>query len=210
MIADKRLIIVRRKRRTHNTVQGLKKLGLGLFLCLITLAVFSYTRAGVYTRTHTRVDAAASSTVNFQARLMGSSGAIVADGSYSVAFSLYNVSSGGVTQWTETQSLSVKNGYLSANLGSVSAFPGTVDWSQEQWLTMNINGDGEMNPRLKLTAVPFALVAGSLVKTSGANKATLDWLTPTADRTINLPARWHFHLEERLRITVCCMGTERV
>ncbi len=159
MIADKRLIIVRRNRCATQIVHGLKQLRLGLFLVLLTLSLFSFTRAGVYTRTHTRVEAATSSNLNFQARLMGASGAIVNDGNYSIEFNLYNVSSGGSTQWTETQSVAVKNGYLSVNLGSVTPFPGTIDWMQEQWLTMNVAGDGEMSPRLKLTAVPYAFRA---------------------------------------------------
>ncbi len=188
MIADKKLIIVRRKCHTHNSVRNLKSLGMGIFLVLVAVAVFSYTRVGMYTRTYTRdAHAATSSTLNFQTRLLTSSGGLVADGSYSIAFNLYNVSGGGTTQWTETQAVTTKNGYASVYLGNVTPFPGTIDWSQEQWLTMNVNGDGEMTPRIKLTAVPFAFAAESLIKTNGASKAVLSWLTPTSNRTINLP-----------------------
>lgn len=134
-------------------------MGLGVLLVLVFLVAFSFTRAGVYTRTHTRVKAATSSTLNFQARLLNASGSIVSDGSYDVEFNLYSVSNGGTAQWTETQTVAVKSGYLSAYLGSTTPFPGAIDWSQEQWLTMNVEGDGEMTPRLKLTAVPYAFRA---------------------------------------------------
>ncbi|HSX43874.1 MAG TPA: hypothetical protein VLE69_01065, partial [Candidatus Saccharimonadales bacterium] len=148
---------MRHKRRLAKAVQSLWLIGLGLFLLFASLGVFSYTRAGG----DTRVYAAASTELNFQARLLNNSGAIVADGnSYSVQFKLYSVSAGGVAEWTETQgSVTVKAGYLSVHLGNTTPFPSTVDWSQEQWLTMNVNGDGEMSPRLKLTAVPMAFRA---------------------------------------------------
>jgi fibronectin-binding autotransporter adhesin len=172
MIARLTHIILRRICCKINLKRVLPQVGLGLFLLLISFAVFSYTRAGVYTRTYTReASAATSSTLNFQGRLSNSAGNVVSDGTYSMEFNLYNASAGGTTQWTETQgAVTVKNGYFSVQLGSATSFPGTVDWSQEQWLTMNVNGDGEMSPRLKLTAVPYAFRAGqadSLTNGSG-------------------------------------------
>lgn len=118
--------------------------------------VYTYTRVGGTAHVH----AATASTLNFQARLMGSNGALVADGSYSIEFKLYTAASAGTNEWTETQSVAVKNGYFSANLGIVTPFGASIDWSQEKWLTMNINADGEMTPRIKLTAVPYAFRAG--------------------------------------------------
>ena len=90
--------------------------------------------------------AATNSTINFQARVLQASGAVVADGSYSVEFKLYDAASGGTNEWTETQTAAAKNGYITVSLGSVTPFVSTIDWSQEHWLTMNINGDGEMGP----------------------------------------------------------------
>lgn len=143
-------------------------LGVVLVLVLSPLvsAVYTYTRAGE----SARVYAATSSTLNFQARLLGSSGALVADGSYSIQFKLYDAVTGGANEWTETQTVTVKNGYFSSYLGTVTPFGGSIDWSQEKWLTMNVNGDGEMTPRIKLTAVPYALRSGqadSLTITGG-------------------------------------------
>ncbi len=128
-----------------------------------------------------QVSAATSSTLNFQARLLSATGALVPDGYYNIEFKLYNVASGGTALWTDTRydqngatagqdyRIRVANGYFSVYLGDTTAggtaFPGTIDWDQELWLTMNIGGsnqtatptyDGEMNPRLKLTAVPYA------------------------------------------------------
>ena len=142
------------------------------------------------------------STINFQARLEGTAGAIVPDGTYNVQFKLYDASSAGTLLWTETrqnsasQGVAVTNGYLSVALGSVNAFPTTINWDQQLYLTMNIGGtsvgasptyDGEMSPRLALTAVPYAFRAGQLAKLTGANTSTLDFATQTAARSILLP-----------------------
>jgi hypothetical protein len=152
--------------------------------------------------------AATNATVNFQARLMASSGSIVGDGDYNVEFKLYNaLTSSGSSQgsctgdaaclWTETRTTTNKvrvvNGYLTVDLGSVTAFPSTINWDQNLYLTMNIGGtgtaswDGEMSPRLKLTAVPYAFRAGQLATLNGSNAATLGFVQPTANRSILLP-----------------------
>lgn len=187
--------ILRRTSCKPQIVRALQRVGLGLFLVLVSFALFSYTRAGTRALTRAGVDtrayAAASSELNFQARLMNASGAIVPDGnSYSVQFKLYDAASGGTLEWTETQgSLTVKNGYLSVHLGSTSAFPSTIDWSQEQWLTMNVNADGEMSPRLKLTAVPLAfraIQADKLTNGSGSLTASdLAQLAPSSVQAVN-------------------------
>jgi len=139
---------------------------------------------------------------------MQSSGAIVPDGTYNVEFKLYNTltssgsSAGSCTGdasclWFERYSgankISVANGYLTAELGSQSALP-AIDWSQNLYLTMNIGGtgtspawDGEMSPRLHLTAVPHAFVADKLSNTNGSNTTTLGFVQPTASRSILLP-----------------------
>jgi len=155
-----------------------------------------------------RAAAATSSTLNFQARLLTSAGNLVADGNYNVEFKLYNaLTSSGSTQgsctgdsnclWTETRisgnQVRVVNGYLTVNLGSVTSFPTTINWDQELWLSMRVGGtgspvwDGEMTPRLKLTAVPYAFRAGSLAQLTGSNTSTLGWATQTAPNSILLP-----------------------
>ncbi|HUC89311.1 MAG TPA: hypothetical protein VMR45_00755 [Patescibacteria group bacterium] len=156
-----------------------------------------------------RAVAITSSTVNFQARLMNSSGAVVPDGYYNVQFKLYDALSGGSNLWTETyydsnggidgndNRVRVQNGYLTVGLGSQTSFPGTINWDQQLWITMNIGGttqtssptwDGEMNPRLQLTAVPYAFRAGQLIGGSGANVTLLDTGTPSGSNVIHLPA----------------------
>jgi hypothetical protein len=159
------------------------------------------------------VQAASSSYLNFQARLLGSNGTIVPDGTYNIDFKLYNADSttgtvgtcSGTCLWEETrknsnsQGVQVINGYFSVNLGSVTAFPSTINWDQQLWLTMNIGGtstgasptwDGEMQNNghsILLTAIPYSFIAGQLAKTSGANRGTLAFNTVANNPNILLP-----------------------
>jgi hypothetical protein len=152
------------------------------------------------------VEAATNNALNFQARLHSASGAIVADGYYNVEFKLYSASSGGTSLWTETwydtngatsgqdYRLKVKNGYLTANLGTLTAFPTTINWDQDLWMTMNIGGtsqtspsyDGEMDPRLKLTGIPYAFKAGQLAQYNASTGFTssLQLQNPTGGNQI--------------------------
>ena len=95
-------------------------------------------------------------TLNFQGRLLNSSGAVVADGYYNVQFKIYEGGTGtaagnpgGTLKWTETYinngnasgAIQVKNGYFAANLGSLNSFGTSVDWnSSTLWLSVNIAG----------------------------------------------------------------------
>ncbi|HVU59976.1 MAG TPA: hypothetical protein VHC98_04020 [Candidatus Saccharimonadales bacterium] len=165
--------------------------------------------------------ATAPTTLNFQARLETASGSIVPDGSYNVTFHLFTASSSSgstdtgcgtdsACEWTEAYTYSsgpgssdarirVANGYLTVNLGSLTAFGTSVDWTSQQWLTMDIGGtagsgtitwDGQMSPRILLTSTPYAFQAGSATQlkvTSGANSTTLSAATPTGTDSISLP-----------------------
>ena len=148
--------------------------------------------------------AATNNTLNFQARLETAAGGIVPDGNYDVEFKLYSASSGGSAEWTEDYTynsgagstdarIHVANGYLTVNLGSITSFPTTINWDQQQWLTMNIGGtvssgtitwDGEMSPRLALTAVPYAFRAGTLVTGNGTNSSTLTLIQPASSTQV--------------------------
>ena len=158
---------------------------------LVLFGVFIFTFINL--RSPQLASAATANTINFQARLQAKTGGIVPDGNYNIEFKLYSASSGGSALWTEdylnsaSQGLQTINGYLSTNLGSLTSFPSTINWDQQLWLTMNIGGtttgsvtwDGEMNPRIALTALPYALSAGQLQTTSGSNTSKLNLQAPT-------------------------------
>lgn len=127
--------------------------------------------------------------INFQGRLLNQQGAVVPDGYYNVQFKIYQDGDGltvgnpsGTLLWTEShlnansQGVQVKNGFMSVQLGSVTAFGTSIDWNQDTlWLSMNIgdtnasctpfsscNPDGEMVPMKRLSSTPYALNAGRL------------------------------------------------
>lgn len=171
-----------------------------VFITLVSvmalLGVFSYTRGGA--------SAAASSNLNFQARLLSNTGNVVPDGSYNIEFKIYKSAAAGTSAqsvcslnastddcyWLETRTganvVTVKNGYLSVNLGSVTPFGSNIPWDQDLWMTMRIGGigtptwDTEMTPRFKLTAVPYALRAGKLLDSTNTNAYTADDLIQKA------------------------------
>src|SRR5665213_1642829 len=151
----------------------------GIFgLCLVF--IFSWVLTA-----NDKASALTSSTINYQARLLQSNGAIAPDGNYNVDFKLYSslstgggqavgtcTSTGGFTcLWEENYTggnvVQVKDGYLTVNLGSITSFPSTINWGNQLYLTMNIGGtgtpswDGEMTPRIQLTSVPYAFQANS-------------------------------------------------
>ncbi len=156
---------------------------------LALLGVFCFSLVNLVCATPV-ASADASNTINFEARLQTATGGIVPDGSYNIEFKLYSADSGGSALWSEdylvgaAHGLDTRNGYFSAQLGSRTAFPGTINWNQPLWLTMNIGGnsgsvvassssstgwDGEMDPRLQLTAVPYAFQANKLAQYNNSN-----------------------------------------
>ena len=184
-----------------------------LFVLLLT-GVFSYTRVG----TQETAYAATSSNLNFQARLLTSSGNTVPDGYYNLEFKLYDTSATGEQAqgtcsanclWSETydynggapdRRVRTVNGYFSVNLGSLDSLGDeNIDWDEDIWLSMRVGDstqvadweDDEMSPRVKLTAVPYALQAKQsekLVKTTaGGGVGTVDFASLTANRLYLLP-----------------------
>lgn len=149
--------------------------------------------------------------INFQGKVVNKTvGTNITDGSYTFTFKLYSVSSGGTAIWTETKSVTVTNGIFQTLLGDTTALPGSVDFNTDNlYLGVEFNSDGEMSPRVRMAAVPYAFnakkVAGLTVTdttgtltipnsttvsfaadftTSGANALTL---TTTGSTNVTLP-----------------------
>ena len=126
---------------------------------------------------------------NFQGRLLNAQGAAVPDVNSNIQFKIYQDGTGtaannpgGTLKWTESwlnsagKGVQVKNGYMSVELGSITAFGSNVDWNQSVlWLSINVGntnatctpftncaGDGEMLPMKRLSSTPYALNAGMI------------------------------------------------
>ncbi len=149
--------------------------------------------------------------INFQGKVVNKTvGTNVTDDDYSFTFTIYDAAAAGTTLWTETKTITVTNGIFQTLLGSVSALPDDIDFNTDNlYLGIEFDGDGEMSPRVRLAAVPYAFnalkVAGLTVTnttgtltipnsttvqfaaaftTSGANALTL---TTTGVTNITLP-----------------------
>lgn len=147
--------------------------------------------------------------LNYQGRLLDNTGAVVADGTYNMEFKIYQDGTGcvsggsspcgGTLKWTETRiqtnRVTVKNGYFSVNLGSITAFGAGVDWNQDTlWLSINIGGvtntptptwDGEMTAFKRLTSTPYALNSYQLGGLQAANFVQLAQGVQTDTSTAN-------------------------
>ena len=111
-------------------------------------------------------------------------GTNVATGSYSFTFSIYTVASGGSAVWTETKSITVTDGIFQTNLGDTTSLPGSVDFNTDNiYLGINFNSDGEMSPRVRFTATPYAMNAEKVGGLTVTN--TTGTLTVPAGKTIS-------------------------
>ncbi len=141
-------------------------------------------------------NAAINEQINYQGRLLTSTGAVVADGDYNMRFKVYEGGDGCVgggsspcsgtlvwtEEWKQSNRVRVANGYFSVYLGSLEAFGNSVDWNESSlWLSIDIGGtantasptyDGEMLPFRRFGAVPQAFQA--------ANSTLLNGLQSTA------------------------------
>ena len=94
--------------------------------------------------------------------------------------------------WYGASKITTKNGYVTASLGSLTNFSTytNINWDQQLYLTINIGGtgapswDGEMSPRMIVTAVPYAIAAGKLQTTGATYTSTLAVTAPTVGNQI--------------------------
>ncbi len=120
--------------------------------------------------------------ISFQGKVVNTNGTNVANGNYDFVFQLYTVSSGGTNIWTETwnsgtSQVTVTDGIFQVNLGTYTDLPGSVDFNTDNiYLGINFNADGEMSPRVHFTAAPYAFNAqkvGGLTVTDTTGTLTI-------------------------------------
>jgi hypothetical protein len=105
--------------------------------------------------------------INYQGVMIDpSTGLPVADDTYSIIFSIYNVASGGSAIWTETQSVTTSDGVYNVLLGSSTALTTTILSGPEKYLGIKVGSDLEMTPRKRIVSVAYAFITESV---SGAS-----------------------------------------
>ncbi|HUF52438.1 MAG TPA: hypothetical protein VMR52_01535 [Dehalococcoidia bacterium] len=112
--------------------------------------------------------------VSFQGRLIDPvTGSPVADGVYSVLFSVYDAGSGGALIWSETQNVTVEVGLFSVQLGAVNPLSVAEFNGTSRFLEVKVGADPAMTPRLPFLAVPYAFQAVTADSANSADTAAL-------------------------------------
>jgi len=126
------------------------------------------------------------SRISIQGTLKSSNGASVADGSYTVRFLLYDVSTGGTALWQEEATVEVIGGIYSHYLGSVVQLDGS-DFGSTLYLGVRI-GNFELQPRTELTYAPYtfgANVAQKVVCSGAVGDVKYSILDPVKFAQVN-------------------------
>ena len=125
------------------------------FLTIFLMVGFTF-----FTQQHSSAATGTNKRINFQGKVVNNDGTNVANGSYTFAFNIYTVSSAGSAVWTESKSLTVIDGIFQTDLGDTTTLPGSIDFNTDNiYLGITFNGDGEMSPRVRFDAVPQAFNA---------------------------------------------------
>ena len=120
--------------------------------------------------------------VNLQGRLTDAAGNPVADGSYSIRFSIWGAPSGGSELWNETQSVSTSAGLFNVLLGSVTTLSRAVFDGSACYLELKVGADPPMTPRQRFATVPYAFFAEEATTAGSAlGLSRLGFSTTTVD-----------------------------
>lgn len=106
----------------------------------------------------TTIHAQAPASVPVQGFLVTDAGApVTATASFSLR--LFDVEAGGVALHEESQTVEVEQGFFGLYLGDGAALDLTLFRDHRLWLAVEVDGGGEMSPRLALGTVPYAAYA---------------------------------------------------
>ncbi len=102
--------------------------------------------------------------INYQGRVADNSGTPVPDGIYDMQFSIWQTESGGIAPvWTSgIHNVEVTDGIFNALLGTVGATPLDLEFAQDLWLEVTIEGETQ-TPRQRFGSVGYAYMASGLV-----------------------------------------------
>ena len=106
--------------------------------------------------------------VTQQGRLVDADGDPL-NGDHTLEFSLYSNSDGTGQQWTETQTVSLDEGYYTVTLGADSANPlgDSVLSLTSLFLGLSVDSGSLMQPLLEVTSAPYAILADTTLNLDG-------------------------------------------
>ena len=119
----------------------------------------------------TTANAQVPKTLTYQATLSDTNGVALEDGTYEITFSIYPSTTSITPLWVEAHpSIATSNSVMTVVLGSIA--PIGIDFDDPRYLAISVDGNGEMTPRIELTAVPSARTAAT-VEAGGVRTASL-------------------------------------
>ncbi|MBU1888400.1 MAG: hypothetical protein KKB46_04310, partial [Candidatus Omnitrophica bacterium] len=98
--------------------------------------------------------------INYQGKLTDAEDTPVT-GDVSITIRIYDAESGGAALWTETQTVTVTKGVFNMLLGESEALD-SLDFNDPYWYSVEVEDDGEMTPRQRLTTIAYAINADKL------------------------------------------------
>lgn len=109
-------------------------------------------------------------TINYQGILKDASGVVVPNGDYNLTFKLYDVGSGGSSIWSETKLVSISNGIVNTQLGSIIPISPVI-FNSATWLGITVAAGTELTPRISLMSVPYSF---NSISTAGIQNRPID------------------------------------
>ncbi|RKZ33048.1 hypothetical protein DRQ33_04860, partial [bacterium] len=95
--------------------------------------------------------------ISYQGKLTDSKSGVAMNGAYDITFRMYSSEDDISALWSEThRDVPVKNGLFSVMLGTISPFAPALDFSQQYYLEVAVDGN-VLTPRFRLGASPYAL-----------------------------------------------------
>jgi hypothetical protein len=139
--------------------------GNALFTLLLIVGLLWAQSAGALPLGRPQAAPAAASTgaIAYQGRLADANGNPLT-GTYNMIFRLYAAPTGGAPlweeQWTGSNGVKVSDGLFNVMLGSLTPIQqSTIAGHDQLWLGITVGTDDEMQPRVQLGSVPFAVQA---------------------------------------------------
>ncbi|MBS1904504.1 MAG: hypothetical protein JSS75_12420 [Bacteroidetes bacterium] len=86
-----------------------------------------------------------------------------------IKIALYDAPTGGTELFAETQPTNTLKGLFNLIIGATGAIPNSIDFGNQYWLGVSVDGGAEMTPRTALTAVPYALHAQTADRASSVS-----------------------------------------
>lgn len=83
-------------------------------------------------------------------------------GRQTITYRIYDAPTGGMLLWSETNMVTLDEGFFSVQLGATTPFAATVFNGSPRYLAVAVGADPEMTPREVVASVPYALVAGNV------------------------------------------------